>query len=277
MAAREIPLADTCVTEHVLGRAPGWGGRPAIVDDASGAVIAYAKLATTVRAAAAGLARRGMLPGDVAGVHVASAANFALATLAIRAAGGAPAPISPEACPVATGMLLAGCDARILITDTCLVSVSLDIAGRSRVRQLICFGEGSEATRFDSLLGTQTMRPLPVAAGDVAIVVARAGADGEPELVRVTHHEVIAQLRRLAPEAKLAECDTAVIGPPHGDGRGYSAALDLMLACGATVVGAPSASAADLLAAARAHHGAVAFAPPGTQLPDGSLRLITVA
>jgi acyl-coenzyme A synthetase/AMP-(fatty) acid ligase len=277
MAAKEVPLADTCITEHVLGLAPGRGGQPAIVDDASGAVITYSKLATTVRAAAAGLARRGMRPGDVAGVHVASAASFALASLAIRAAGGAPAPISQGACPVATGMLLAGCDARILITDTCLVSVSLEIAGRSRVRQLICFGEGSETTRFDSLLGTQTMRPRSAGADDVAIVVAAPRPDGEPELVRVTHREVAGQLRRLAPEAKLAACDIVVIGPPYGDGRGYSAALDLALAGGATIVGAPSDRTEDLLTVARSRRGTVAFVPPGTRVPDGSVRLITVS
>jgi hypothetical protein len=157
------------------------------------------------------------------------------------------------------------------------VSVSLEIAGRSRVRQLICFGEGSETTRFDSLLGTQTMRPRSAGADDVAIVVAAPRPDGEPELVRVTHREVAGQLRRLAPEAKLAACDIVVIGPPYGDGRGYSAALDLALAGGATIVGAPSDRTEDLLTVARSRRGTVAFVPPGTRVPDGSVRLITVS
>ncbi|MGE5285756.1 MAG: AMP-binding protein [Micromonosporaceae bacterium] len=272
-----MTTAGTCVTEHVLGLAPGRNGRPAVVDDASGAVITYSRLAVTVRAAAAGLARRGMRPGDVAGVYVASAPRFVLASLAIRAAGGVPSPVSPDACARTTEMLLGEFDARMLITDTCLEQAALEITERCRVRQVICFGDASETTRFDALLRAGMMRPLHRDGGDVALVAAMREREGEPELVRVTYRELAAQMRRLALQARLAAWDIIVTGPPYGDGRGYSALLDLALAAGATVVGAPTAGRSHLLSAARTHRGTIAFVPPGVELPGHGMRLITIS
>lgn len=277
MAATDLTPAGTSLTEHVLGLAPGRNGRPAVVDGASGAVITYSKLAVTVRAAAAGLTRRGMRPGDVAGVYVASTVRFALASLAIRAVGGVPSPVSPDACPRATEMLLAECDARMLITDACLEPAALDLAERCRVRQVISFGDGSETTRFDALLGTGVMRPLHRDGGDVALVASMRGREGEPGLVRVTYDEFASQVRRLAQQARLAAWDVIVTGPPYGDGRGYSALLDLALACGATVVGAPTCGESHLLSAARTHRGTIAFVPPGVAFTGHNLRLITIS
>jgi len=250
MAAAEMPFAN--VTEHLLRLAPGRNGRLALVDDAAGVIVSYSRLAATVRAAAAGLARRGMRLGDVAGVHVASATRFVLASQAIRAAGGAPSPICPSACPRAAATQLTECDARILITDSCLARRSVDIAERSRVRQVICFGDASETVPFGALLGGGTMRSVHCQGDDLALIAVASGPGGQPELVRVTHREVAVQLQRLAPLAKLAAWDVIVTGPVHGDGRGYSALLDLALAGGATIVGTPSASGPDLVAMARA-------------------------
>ena len=41
------------------------GGKPAIIDGATGRVLSYAELATSVRRAAAGLTARGVAKGDV--------------------------------------------------------------------------------------------------------------------------------------------------------------------------------------------------------------------
>src|SRR5260370_6490441 len=131
--AIQMPSADVTVTEHVLGLAPGRYGRSALVDPTSGLIISYSSLVARVRAAAAGLTRRGMRPGDVAGVHVSSPVAFALASQSIRAAGGVP---SPAAAGAASGVIAAQLtegDARILITDTALAGAAPPIAHHSRV------------------------------------------------------------------------------------------------------------------------------------------------
>jgi acyl-coenzyme A synthetase/AMP-(fatty) acid ligase len=272
-----MPSAEVTVTEHVLGLAPGRYGRSALVDPASGVTITYSSLAANVRAAAAGLTRRGMRPGDVAGVHVTSPVAFALASQSIRAAGGVPSPATPGACRNAIAAQLTEYDARMLITDGALVCASLDIAERSRVRQVISFGQVNGVTRFDALLGTGTSRPLPRTGDHLALLAWMPRADGSAQPVRVTHRELAAQLRTLAADAKLAAWDIILAGPPSGDGRGYSGLLDLALAVGATVVAAPSAGRADLLDLGRSHRATVAFVPPGSDLTGNSLRRVTIA
>ncbi len=271
-----MPSADVTVTEHVLGLAPGRYGRPALVDPARGLTISYSSLAAKVRAAAAGLARRGMRPGDVAGVHVTSAVAFTLASQSIRAAGGVP---SVAAAGAATGVIaaqLTECDARILITDSPLGCAALDIAERSRVRQVISFGEVSGATRFGALLGAGTLRPVPRGAGQLALLAWTADAAGRPQPVPLTHGELATKLGELARVANLAAWDIIVTGPPSGDGRGYCALLDLALTVGATVVGAPSHCGADLLRLAHSHRATVAFVPPGSELAANSVRLLRI-
>jgi acyl-coenzyme A synthetase/AMP-(fatty) acid ligase len=270
-----MPSANVTVTEHLLGLAPGRYGRSALVDPASGVTISYASLAAMVRAAAAGLARRGMRPGDVAGVYVTGPVAFALASQSIRAAGGVPAPAAPGSCHDVIAARLTECDARILITDGPLAHSSLDIAERSRVRQVISFGEIGGVTRFDALMRGGTMRPLP-RCGEHALLAWTHGQDGSQVQGPVTHRELVAELKKLAADAKVAAWDVILAGPPSGDGRGYSALLDLALAVGATVVGIPSVKPADLLALGRSHRATVAFVPPGSDLSGNSLRRVTI-
>jgi non-ribosomal peptide synthetase component E (peptide arylation enzyme) len=271
-----MPSADVTVTEHVLGLAPGRYGRSALVDPACGVVISYSSLAAKVRAAAAGLTKRGMRPGDVAGVHVTSAVAFALASQAIRAAGGVPSLAAPGAAAGVIASQLTECDARILITDSRLACAAQDIAERSRVRQVISFGEASGVTRFDALLSAGTLRPLSRSAGQLALLAWTADPGGGPRPLPVTHAELAAQIRELASETKLAAWDVVLAGPPSGDGRGYCALLDLALTVGATVIGAPSHGGADLLALSRSHRATVAFVPPGSELAGNSVRRIPV-
>jgi non-ribosomal peptide synthetase component E (peptide arylation enzyme) len=271
-----MPSADVTVTEHVLGLAPGRYGRSALVDPGCGVTISYSSLAARVRSAAAGLTRRGMRPGDVAGVHVTSAVAFALASQSIRAAGGVPSLAAPGAATGVIAAQLTECDARILITDSHLACAALDIAERSRVRQVIGFGQACGVTRFDALLGTGTLRPLSRSAGEVALLAWTADPDGRPRPLPVTHGELATRLSELASEAKLVAWDIVIAGPPSGDGRGYSTLLDLALTVGATVIGAPSHCGADLQALSRSHRATVAFVPPGSELAANSVRRIPI-
>jgi len=276
MTAIEMPAADVTVTEHVLGLAPGRYGRSALVDPVSGITISYSSLAASVCAAAAGLARRGMQPGDVAGVYVTGPVAFTLASQSIRVAGGVPSLAAAGATHDVIAAQFTECDARMLITDDALAHSSLEIAENSRVRQLISFGHVNGLTRFDALLGDGTMAPLTRGGDDLAVLAWTHGPDGSPRPIPVTHRESVAELRRLASDAKLAAWDVILAGPPAGDGRGYSALLDLALAVGATVVGAPGTKGEDLLALGRTHHATVAFVPPSSDLARGSLRRVII-
>ena len=125
---------------HVPGLAPCRDGRVALADAGMGRAVSYPELAWTARAAAAGLARRGVRPGDVVGLLLADAGSFRIACQAVRAAGAVPFPVSPDAAAGEAAARLSATDVRVLLTSVPLASKATALADRSRVRQVICFG-----------------------------------------------------------------------------------------------------------------------------------------
>lgn len=81
---------EVTVTQRLISKGLARGARPALVGAAGSRSYTYAELVATIQAAAAGLAWRGLQPGDVVGVQVPDAVSYVLATHAIRAAGGVP-------------------------------------------------------------------------------------------------------------------------------------------------------------------------------------------
>src|SRR5690349_24826443 len=125
------------MTGRILETAGLAGSRAALVDAADGSVTAWPRFARIVRAAAAGLARRGLAEGDTAGVFVQDAASAAIAVNAIRAAGGRACLIRSDAGPADVADQLNACAARMLITSAPLAGLAAEGADRSRGRPVI--------------------------------------------------------------------------------------------------------------------------------------------
>lgn len=275
---------------HPPGLVQSRDGRIAFADARRGQAMSYQQLTRTIRAAAAGLARRGVRPGDVVGLHVADAVSFSIGSLAVRAAGAVPFPVSPAAGTDAAAQEAAGeaaarlaaSDVRILLTSPALASEAAALADSSRVRQVICFGRGADSgppgtMPFAGLLEYGTMRPLRRGCNDPALLYFPRGPQGRRRPAWVSYRALAADVRRLAGEAPVNGWDVVIAAPPCGDGRRYTALLDLAFIRRATVIASASADAGDLLATAREHLAAAVIAPASAGLPDGgSLRAITV-
>jgi len=257
------------ITERILELVDEAGYKAALIDAREGIVTAWPRFASTVRAAADGLSRRGLAEGDTAGVFVQDAASFAIAVNAIRAAGAIPCPIRPEASVADVAARLNACGARVLITTSPLAGTAAEAADRSRVRQVFAFGEAPGTTPFRSLLG-----------------LAKHSADGH----RADNHEMYGPPRTHGdhgtpdqpgqeagnsqpdqddgpapgPGLALSRRDVVVAGPPCGDGHAYTALLDLTLLTGATIVAAPVPL---ITAAMRVYKGTAAIVPRDTHVP----------
>jgi AMP-binding enzyme len=251
------------MTGRILETAGLAGSRAALVDATDGSVTAWPRFARIVRTAACGLARRGLAEGDTAGVLVQDAASAAIAVNAIRAAGAAVCLIDASADPADIAARLNACGARLLITSAALAGLAAEVADRSRVRQVVAFGEAPGTTPFSSLLGASQ----PSTATDES---------GRPK-----EGNGLADQHVLAPEGDegpvpppLAEDgtgpggltyrDVVVAAPPCGDGQAYTSLLDLALLAGATLVAAPVTL---VTAAIRVYQGTAAIVPRGTQVP----------
>jgi hypothetical protein len=265
------------MTEQILGQAGSAGHRAALIDATDGTVTAWSRFAQTVRDAARGLEHRGLAPGDTAGVMVKDAASFAIAVNAVRAAGAAVLSVGPDASPARAAARLSAGGARLLITSAGLAGPATEAADRSRVRQVIAFGDAPGTTPFSSLLAPagRGRHPgnEPAPAGRP-----RPGADTRawPGGPLAGEHEPAGVPRAArAPAGDLSHRDVVVAGPPCGDGAAYAALLDLTLLTGATIVAAPLPL---VTAAMRVYNGTAVIVPSGTPVCDvAPSRVFTVA
>ena len=255
---------DRALTERILEVADEAGYRAALIDATDGSVTAWPRFARTVRAAAAGLARRGLAEGDTAGVFVQDAASAAIAVNAIRAAGGHACLIRSDAGPSDIADRLNACAARVLITSAPLAGLAAEGADRSRVRQVIAFGDADGTTPFSSLLGSgRHSQPDGQAAAGPGFAERSGPAheSGRPEGNGLTHERDLADSGEPGPGGDLTHRDVVVAGPPCGGGPAYTSLLDLTLLAGATLVAAPVPLVAPAL---RVYKGTAAIVPPGT-------------
>jgi acyl-CoA synthetase (AMP-forming)/AMP-acid ligase II len=257
MVSPEAPSGEVTVTQRLLAAAPPRGEHRALVGGPADPACGYAELADTVRAAAAGLAWRGLQPRDVVGVYVPDAACYVLAAHAIRAAGGVPTPVAAGLTVPEIAGQLADCGSRMLLTAPPLAAVALAAADRSWVRQVISFGDAPETIQFSALLGMGSLRPAASRPHDLALLPYTRKPDGALGPAPVTHQNLADQLRRLEAEAEICDKDVVLAAPPAGDGRSYTALLDHALLCGATVV---ATSAEELATAGDVHHGTAMIA-----------------
>jgi AMP-binding enzyme len=259
---------DRALTERILEIADGAGYRAALINATDGSVTTWPRFAGTVRAAARGLARRGLAEGDTAGMFVQDAASAAIAVNAIRAAGARACLIRSDASPAEIAGRLNACGARVLITSAPLAELAAEGADRSRVRQVIAFGEAAGTTPFSSLLGSgRHSQPDEPAAAEPGFAT-RPGfthESGRPEEGNgLTHERDLADAGEPGSGRGLTYRDVVVACPPCGGGQAYTALLDLTLLTGATLAAAPLPL---VPAAIRAYKGSAAVVPPGTAVP----------
>jgi acyl-CoA synthetase (AMP-forming)/AMP-acid ligase II len=275
MAVPDCPAGQVTVTQRLLGIALARADHSALVGGGAAACYSYGDLAATVQAAAAGLAGRGLQPRDVVGIYAPDAACYALATYAIRAAGGVPSPIGAGLTVTEMAGQLADCGARMMLTGPLWAGAPQAAADRSWVRQVISFGEAAGATMFDALLGTGAATLAEARPHDLALLPYARTPDGALEPVPVTHHDLAGQLGCLAVEAGICGHDVVLAAPPAGDGRSYTALLDHALTSGATIV---AVRPDEIATAASAYHGTMAIVPCGQSVgAHDQLRVLAVA
>lgn len=155
--ASDVPGTATLA---VLRASRRHGDAVAVTGAAAGAAVhgsavpgglTYFRLVHTAQSAAVGLYRRGTRPGDVAGILLPPGASYVLALVSLLTAGVAVVPLDVDGDPVAAADLLTEHDARLLVTAPLLARTAMEITERSRVRQIVSFGDLPGATSYAEL------------------------------------------------------------------------------------------------------------------------------
>jgi acyl-CoA synthetase (AMP-forming)/AMP-acid ligase II len=237
-------IPEVTLPEYVLGQALQRGSKRALVDAATGAALTYAELATAVGEVSAGLAARGVGPGDVLALCAPNSIDFVLAYLAATSAGAVVTTVNPLWTEAEIGRQLRQCGARWLVSTADLLAGKLRALVRDTgIAEAFAIGAQAdrEATPFDALrLGSApaTAAP-PTAAGsvsDAAFLLSSSGTTGLPKIVVLTHRNLVASLCQTRLVHKVTADDVVIAVLPLFHIFGLQISMNLALLEGATVV-----------------------------------------
>jgi acyl-CoA synthetase (AMP-forming)/AMP-acid ligase II len=245
----DVEIPDASFTDFVLAGAAGLGGKPAFIDAASGRTLSYARLAESVRAAAAGLAGRGFGKGDVFAHYAPNLPEYAVAFHAVATAGGVNTTANPLLTADELAAQLGDCGARLLVTVPPLLEKATAAAERAGVEEIFVYGEAPGATPFASLLqpGGRPPEVLIDPASDVVALPYSSGTTGLPKGVMLTHRNLVANICQFIPQNPFREDDRVIAVLPFFHIYGLLCLMNAPLYRGATVVTMPRFDLAEFL------------------------------
>src|SRR3954453_146063 len=91
----DVEIPSAALPDFVLEHSDEDGYTPALIDGATGDAYTHAQAARAIRAAAGGLAARGIAQGDVVALYAANAPGYGIAFHAIAAPGAVVTTINP--------------------------------------------------------------------------------------------------------------------------------------------------------------------------------------
>jgi acyl-CoA synthetase (AMP-forming)/AMP-acid ligase II len=238
----DVEIPEVSLTEFVFERAAEHAERPALIDGVSGRVLTYAQLAGAVRAAAAGLARRGFRQGDVLALLSPNLPEYVVAFHAVATLGGVVTPVNPMYTVEELAKQLGDSGAKWLVTVPPLLERAREASEGKGLRELFVFGEAEGATPFAALLegGAGDLPKVEIdTAEDLVVLPYSSGTTGVCKGVMLTHRNLVANLAQFRGTGHDWRDETLVCVLPLFHIYGLSVIMNHGLRCGSTLVTLP--------------------------------------
>jgi acyl-CoA synthetase (AMP-forming)/AMP-acid ligase II len=237
----DIEIPSVALTDFVLEHSAEYGDKPALIDGATGAAYTHAQAAGAIRAAAGGLAERGIAKGDVVALYAANAPDYVIAFHAVAALGAACTTINPVYTVDELAFQLEHAGARALISGTEVLDRAREAAGRAGIEELYAFGDADGATPFAALLdGDPAAAPAaPAEPEDIVALPYSSGTTGLPKGVMLTHRNLVANILQSTAQQPVTADDTLVGVLPLFHIYGLNVVMNAVLRNGATLVTMP--------------------------------------
>jgi acyl-CoA synthetase (AMP-forming)/AMP-acid ligase II len=243
-----VPLSGLRLTEFVLARAAERGGKPAIIDGATGKVITYSELKAAVDGRAAELARRGVRRGDVLALAGPNCPGYAVVFHAAGLAGAVVSTINPLAPAGEIARQLRHSRARWLVATPALMrekgrqaAAMAGLGGAAAVEFDEADGEIRAGTAVPANASIPEDAAIPADAGpdEVAYLPYSSGTTGLPKGVMISHRNLVANLCQIRSVHRVQPEDVVLATVPLFHILGLQIVLNAALREGATIVTMP--------------------------------------
>jgi acyl-CoA synthetase (AMP-forming)/AMP-acid ligase II len=261
----DVDIPSMALTDFVLEHSARRGEKPALIDGPSGRTYSHAEAARAIRAAAGGLAARGIVKGDVVALYAANVPEYAIAFHAVAALGAVCTTINPTYTVDELAFQLEHAAARALISGAEVLDRAREGAARAGVDELYVFGAGEDgATPFATLLdGDPAAAPdAPAGPEDLVALPYSSGTTGLPKGVMLTHRNLVTNVLQSTAQQPVTADDTLVGVLPLFHIYGLSVVMNAVLRNGATLVTMPRFDLEGFLALVQEHRATKAHLVP---------------
>lgn len=191
--------------------------------------LSHTELDNYVGSLAAGLARRGIAPGDRVGLIVRNRWRFVAGLLGIIRAGAIAVPIPVRSSAPETEYILNDAGANLTIVDDGLEALLPDGAGRALIGDA-----GPEG--FDALAAGDAIPAHEAAEEDVAVILYTSGTTGRPKGAMLTHLNIVHSSLAYRDAFALGPEDRTIVAVPASHVTGLIAGVFAPLCVGGAVV-----------------------------------------
>jgi long-chain acyl-CoA synthetase len=208
---------------------------------------------------AAGLAQRGLAPGDRVALGMHNVVHFPIAYFGILRAGGVVVPLNVMLTESETVRVLQDSGARIALAAPPFAETVARAAKQTPIEHIVT------TDRWDEL-GSKGDKPSDVSVDldDLAVLAYTSGTTGDPKGVMLTHGNLLANLRQqmAIPEAHVTDDDVLFMALPLFHIFGLNVILGLLTLNGATGVLIERFEPVPTLRAIQEQHVTVLFGAP---------------
>ena len=219
-----------------------------------GPTTTYAELASRIDRAAAGLAARGLRPGDVLALWAPNSPGWAIAALGAMAAGATVSGVSPVAVERELAAQLMDSEASIVVAPPDRLELARKVARTAGVREVIALDD----VEGDGAPPAVDLDPATA----VALLPYSSGTTGLPKGVMLTHANVVVAIAQARAGLKLGPRDTVAAVAPFAHVMGFVITLTNALTSGATVVTLPRFAFEPFLELVERHRATVVIVAP---------------
>jgi acyl-CoA synthetase (AMP-forming)/AMP-acid ligase II len=236
----DVLIPDIALTPFVLGKADRLGDKVAIVEAGSGRSYTYRQIADGVRRLAAGLHSRGFRKGDVLAIMSPNLPEYPIAFHGVATAGGVNTTLNPTYTADEIAFQLNDSKARLLVTIPPLVGKAQEAAAKSKVEEIIVFGDAEGAVSFASLLGDGKVPDVHFdPANDLVALPYSSGTTGFSKGVMLTHRNLVANLVQTSACLEISEDEKFMAFLPFFHIYGMTVIMNQGLYHGVTLVSMP--------------------------------------